>query len=69
MKLLIRAMAMLLLCAPIIAQQHSGHDQPAAKKATLMTGLGDLHHPVTTSNPEAQKFFDQGMRLIYAFNH
>ena len=32
-------------------------------------GLGDLHHPVTTSNPEAQKFFDQGMRLIYAFNH
>jgi tetratricopeptide (TPR) repeat protein len=45
------------------------HGQPPAKKATLMTGLGDLHHPVTTSNPEAQKFFDQGMRLIYAFNH
>lgn len=51
------------------AQQHSGHDQPAAKKATLMTGLGDLHHPVTTTNLEAQKFFDQGIRLIYAFNH
>jgi tetratricopeptide (TPR) repeat protein len=34
-----------------------------------MTGLGDLHHPVTTTNPEAQKFFDQGLRLIYAFNH
>jgi tetratricopeptide (TPR) repeat protein len=34
-----------------------------------MTGLGDLHHPVSTTNPEAQKFFDQGMRLIYAFNH
>jgi tetratricopeptide (TPR) repeat protein len=34
-----------------------------------MPGLGDLHHPVTTSNPEAQKFFDQGFRLIYAFNH
>jgi tetratricopeptide (TPR) repeat protein len=34
-----------------------------------MPGLGDLHHPVTTSNPEAQKFFDQGLRLIYAFNH
>jgi tetratricopeptide (TPR) repeat protein len=28
-----------------------------------------LHHPVSTSTPEAQKFFDQGMRLIYAFNH
>ena len=69
MKLLIRAMAMFLLSVPIIAQQHGAHDQPPAKKATLMSGLGDLHHPVTTSNPEAQKFFDQGMRLIYAFNH
>ena len=34
-----------------------------------MTGLGDLHHPVSTRNAEAQKFFDQGLRLIYAFNH
>jgi hypothetical protein len=34
-----------------------------------MSGLGTLHHPVTTSNPEAQEFFDQGLRLIYAFNH
>jgi len=34
-----------------------------------MSGLGTLHHPVTTSNPQAQEFFDQGLRLIYAFNH
>jgi tetratricopeptide (TPR) repeat protein len=34
-----------------------------------MSGLGDLHHRVTTSNPQAQQFFDQGLRLIYAFNH
>jgi tetratricopeptide (TPR) repeat protein len=34
-----------------------------------MSGYSDLHHPVTTTNPEAQKFFDQGLRLIYAFNH
>jgi tetratricopeptide (TPR) repeat protein len=34
-----------------------------------MTGLGDLHHPVSTRNPQAQQFFDQGLRLIYAFNH
>jgi tetratricopeptide (TPR) repeat protein len=36
---------------------------------TLVTGLGDLHHPVSTRNPDAQKFFDQGLRFIYAFNH
>jgi tetratricopeptide (TPR) repeat protein len=34
-----------------------------------MSGVGNLHHSVSTSNPEAQKFFDQGLRLIYAFNH
>ncbi len=40
-----------------------------AKSATLVQGLGDLHHPVSTKNKQAQEFFDQGLRLIYAFNH
>jgi tetratricopeptide (TPR) repeat protein len=57
----------LLLSGLVIAQDHSAHAQP--KAATLMSGLGDLHHPVSTSNPQAQQFFDQGLRLIYAFNH
>ncbi len=35
----------------------------------MMTGIGDLHHPVSTKNADAQAFFDQGLRLIYAFNH
>src|SRR6476646_4940727 len=69
MKLVIAVLIALALCGTMIAQQHSMPSQPPAKKATLMTGLGDLHHPVSTSNAEAQKFFDQGMRLIYAFNH
>ena len=55
------------LCMPSIAQDHSTHSQP--RPATLMSGLGNAHHPVSTSNPEAQKFFDQGLRLIYDFNH
>jgi tetratricopeptide (TPR) repeat protein len=69
MKLLINALAALVLCGSISAQQHSMPNPPTPNKATLMSGLGDLHHPVSTTNPEAQKFFDQGMRLIYAFNH
>ena len=56
-----------LFCVPTLGQDHSTHAQ--AMPVTLMSGLGDLHHPVSTSNPEAQKFFDQGLRLIYAFNH
>lgn len=35
----------------------------------ILPGLGNLHYPITTSSLEAQKFFEQGLRLIYAFNH
>src|ERR1700675_4546351 len=45
------------------------HAMGMAKPVTMMTGLGDLHHPVSTKNAQAQEFFDQGLRLIYAFNH
>jgi tetratricopeptide (TPR) repeat protein len=49
------------------AQDHPA--PPQAKPATLMSGYGNLHHPVSTHNPLAQQFFDQGLRQIYAFNH
>jgi hypothetical protein len=58
---------MFAMCSLAVAQDHAAH--PPAKPATLMTGYGDLHHPVSTSNPQAQQFFDQGLRQIYAFNH
>ncbi|MBI3872883.1 MAG: hypothetical protein HY304_07395 [candidate division Zixibacteria bacterium] len=35
----------------------------------LIPGLGNLHHQVTTDNPLAQQLFDQGLTLVYAFNH
>jgi len=35
----------------------------------LDPGLSNHHWPVTTSNADAQRFFDQGMRYTYAFNH
>jgi tetratricopeptide (TPR) repeat protein len=60
----------LALSAPAFAQEHPEHAAPAkAKFATLMTGYGNWHHPVSTKNAQAQAFFDQGLRLIYAFNH
>jgi tetratricopeptide (TPR) repeat protein len=56
---------LLVFYATAFAQHHA----PANKPVTLMSGLSDLHHPVTTSVPQAQLFFDQGLRLIYCFNH
>jgi tetratricopeptide (TPR) repeat protein len=35
----------------------------------LERGLGTLHHPVSTRNAQAQAYFDQGLKLIFAFNH
>lgn len=37
--------------------------------ARLVAGLGQHDHPITTSNPQAQQFFDQGFSLVFAFNH
>jgi tetratricopeptide (TPR) repeat protein len=59
--------SVLCLGVAVGAQEHSM--AAASRPVTLVTGLGDLHHPVSTSNPQAQQFFDQGLRFIYAFNH
>src|SRR5438309_5620507 len=56
-----------LLCVGVVAQDHTAHSH--GHHVTLVTGLGDLHHPVSTKSPQAQQFFDQGLRFIYAFNH
>src|SRR5882672_9603556 len=43
--------------------------EQSEKPVALLSGLGSLHHPTSTKNPEAQRFFDQGFRMIYGFNH
>jgi tetratricopeptide (TPR) repeat protein len=40
-----------------------------ARGARLFQGLGDFHRAVTTASAPAQQYFDQGMRLLWAFNH
>ncbi len=37
--------------------------------APLFENLGNHHFPISTENERAQAFFDQGLRLTYAFNH
>jgi hypothetical protein len=40
-----------------------------AQGAMLFSGLGGFHRKITTSSLEAQKYFDQGLRFVWAFNH
>jgi hypothetical protein len=35
----------------------------------LISGLGHHHHVISTKSAEAQRFFDQGLTLVFAFNH
>ena len=58
----------LVLLGAISLSAHS-QSMGASKPVTLVTGIGDAHHPVSTKNAEAQQFFNQGLRFIYAFNH
>ncbi|HZP11398.1 MAG TPA: hypothetical protein VFB36_03125 [Nevskiaceae bacterium] len=40
-----------------------------AQGAQLFDGLGSFRRKVTTSSEDAQRYFDQGMRYLWAFNH
>ncbi|HEX7071405.1 MAG TPA: hypothetical protein VF190_11390 [Rhodothermales bacterium] len=66
-----------LMASPLAvrAQDHTAHMQGAnhaehsAMMVPLYDNLGDHHFEISTSSEEAQKYFDQGIRLTYAFNH
>jgi tetratricopeptide (TPR) repeat protein len=41
-------------------------DKPGAP---VFAGLGAHKHPISTKNPQTQMFFDQGVNLVFGFNH
>lgn len=41
----------------------------AVESPPLLANLGDRTYGVTTASDQAQKYFDQGLALTYAFNH
>jgi tetratricopeptide (TPR) repeat protein len=51
------------------AAQHEHPGAASQPAAELLPGLGHLHHEIKTDNADAQKFFDQGLTLVYGFNH
>jgi tetratricopeptide (TPR) repeat protein len=61
-----RAVIQGLMVAGLVLADVTGS---AHAEVTLFDNLGTLHHEITTTSERAQKFFDQGLRLSYAFNH
>ena len=63
-RLVIGIACWLMMCSPPHAAPADQTDAPP-----LFDNLGSLHHPITTTSEQAQRYFDQGLRLVYAFNH
>jgi len=71
------SLSVLLIGAAVLAAcstQPAPHDHGSAAPATaaappLFDDLGRYHRPITTRSPKAQAYFDQGLRLVYGFNH
>ncbi len=59
-------LAAALAFAPVAAQTAP---EPAQGSARLWPGMGEVNHPISTKNAEAQKYFNQGLAFVYGFNH
>ncbi|HYE54083.1 MAG TPA: hypothetical protein VD996_04540 [Chitinophagaceae bacterium] len=55
---------MVVFCAPSFDPEKMNADN-----APLFSGLGNLHYKISTTSSTAQKYFNQGLTLLYAFNH
>jgi tetratricopeptide (TPR) repeat protein len=67
------ALALALLLAGCAAPQPQADvaapDAKAAAQPKLFDDFGDLHRDIGSAVPEAQRYFDQGLRMAYGFNH
>jgi tetratricopeptide (TPR) repeat protein len=72
MRSLLRVIPFFFCVFPITAaQEKTAPAKPTSAKAAdlTMTAVGRQHHPIATKSKRAQDYFDQGITLIYAFNH
>jgi tetratricopeptide (TPR) repeat protein len=54
---------------PAIDETSARNELASRAGAPLFDGMGSHHHPITTNDPDAQRYFDQGMIIDFAFNH
>jgi len=75
MKRLFHPIHMAILAGALLATGcATGNNGPAADdmsaaRARFYEGYAGYHREIRTTSPEAQKWFDQGLQLLYGFNH
>jgi len=56
-----------VVAAPQLTPTATQPVAPVAQPPRLLNGLGQLTHRVTTSNPQAQAFYEQGLRCWHSY--
>ena len=64
-----KTIVILAVLAVAAACSKSAAPESTAPAVPLYNNLGNYHHEITTASSEAQRYFDQGLTLSYAFNH
>src|SRR5688500_19625546 len=64
-----KTIVILGVLAVATACSKSAAPESTAPAVPLYNNLGNYHYEITTASPEAQRYFDQGLTLSYAFNH
>jgi hypothetical protein len=65
-------LSVVVMASSVIAHEPTSStpaQEEAGTSVPLYDDLGDLTYPITATNTSAQRYFDQGLRLTYAFNH
>lgn len=78
LKVVLTFLVSITLALPVLAQQENNREEPGfgddprvskGPIAPLLPGLGTHSMKVSTKSESAQRFFDQGLSLAYAYNH
>jgi tetratricopeptide (TPR) repeat protein len=67
MRFIVKVLRIILMTTTFVSAQEK--TTKANSIDLSITAVGRQHHPVQTKSKEAQEYFDQGLTLIYAFNH
>ncbi len=60
---------LICFCSGLTGAVGAASSSPPPASMLLFKGLGPVHHPVTTKSELAQRYFDQGLKFNYGFNH
>src|SRR4051812_30905560 len=70
MRLIKAAAVCLFVSGSLFAQHsHSGDRKGVDQPAPTLKRVGMINHKVATRYPKAQQYFNQGVAMVYAFNH